>query len=182
MAQSNDFAVRKRDEIGETSSEDVGVVVESKDISEVLDCSKFSSLDKLLRITSYLLRFIFNLLTKQKNSNDYRSGDLSTEEIIISKEHWLKYEQLFIVNSNEHEKIKNSLKLYYDEKKILRLNTRISNIENFNFDKKFPILLRNDSRFTQQVILKAHEEHYHCGINSTLAFIRYNYWIVCGRQ
>ena len=182
MAQSNDFAVRKRDEIGETSSEDVGVVVESKDISEVLDCSKFSSLDKLLRITSYLLRFIFNLLTKQKNSNDYRSGDLSTEEIIISKQHWLKYEQLFIVNSNEHEKIKNSLKLYYDEKKILRLNTRISNIENFNFDKKFPILLRNDSRFTQQVILKAHEEHYHCGINSTLAFIRYNYWIVRGRQ
>ena len=60
------------------------VVVESKGIGEVLDCSKFSLLDKLFRITSYLLRFIFNLQTKQKNSNDYRSGDLSTEEIVIS--------------------------------------------------------------------------------------------------
>ena len=55
------------------------VVVESKGIGEVLECSKFSSLDKLLRIISYLVRFIFNLRTKQKNSNDYRSGDLSTE-------------------------------------------------------------------------------------------------------
>ena len=73
-------------------------VVESKGIREVLNCSKFSSLDKLLRIISYFVRFIFNLRTKQKNSNDYSSGDLSTEEIVISKEHWLKYEQLSIAN------------------------------------------------------------------------------------
>ena len=153
-------------------------VVESKGIREVLNCSKFSSLDKLLRIISYFVRFIFNLRTKQKNSNDYSSGDLSTEEIVISKEHWLKYEQFFIANSDKYEKVKNSLKLHYDGKTILRLNTRISNVENFNLDKKFPILLRNDSHFTQLVILKLHEEHYRYEINSTLAFIRYNYWIV----
>ena len=94
----------------------------------------------------------------------------------------MKYEQLFIANSDKYEKVKNSLKSYYDEKGILRLNTRVSNVENFNFDKKFPILLRNDSHFTQLVIRKVHEEHYHFGINSTLAFIRYNYWIVRGRQ
>ena len=62
-------------------------VVELKGIGEVIDFSKFSSLDKLLPITSYLLRFIFNLRTKQKNSNDYRKNDLSTEEIVISKEY-----------------------------------------------------------------------------------------------
>ena len=129
-----------------------------------------------------MVRFIFNLRTKQKNSNDYRSGDLSAEEIVVSKEHWLKYEQLFIANSDKYEKVKNSLKSYYDEKGILRLNTRVSNVENFNFYKKFPTLLRNDSHFTQLVIRKVHEEHYRCGINSTLAFIRYNYWIVRGRQ
>ena len=129
-----------------------GVVVELEDIEEVLDCSKFSSLNKLLRIRSDLVRFIFNLRTKQKNSNDYRSSDLSTEEIVVSKEHWLKYEQLFIASSDKYEKVKNSLTLYYDEKGILRLNARISNVENFNFGKKFPILLRNDSHFTQLVV------------------------------
>ena len=98
----------------------------------------------------------------------------------------MKYEQLFIANSDKYENVKNSIKLYYEEKGILRLNTRISNVENFNFDKKFPILLRNDSHFTQLVILKVHKEHYRCpsryttsfvywgGINSMLAFIRYN--------
>ena len=62
------------------------------------------------------------------------------------------YEQLFIASSDKYEKVKNSLTLYYDEKGILRLNARISNVENFNFGKKFPILLRNDSHFTQLVI------------------------------
>ena len=90
----------------------------------------------------------------------------------------MKYEQFFIANSDKYEKVKNSLKLHYDGKTILRLNTRISNVENFNLDKKFPILLRNDSHFTQLVILKLHEEHYHYEINFTFAFIRCNYWIV----
>ena len=41
------------------------VVIESKGIGEVLDCSKFYSLDKLLRITSYLVRFIFNVQSRK---------------------------------------------------------------------------------------------------------------------
>ena len=114
-------------------------VAESDGTGEVLDCSKFRSLDKLLWVTSCLLRIIFDLRTQQKISDDYRSGDLSTEEIVISKEHSLKYEQLFIANSDKYEKVKNSLKLYYDDKEILRLNTRISNVEKFSFDKIFPI-------------------------------------------
>ena len=32
------------------------------------------------------------------NTIQYTSDDLSTEEIVISKEHWLKYEQLSIAN------------------------------------------------------------------------------------
>ena len=92
-----------------------------------------------------MFRFTFNLRAKQKNSNDYGSGDLSTDEIVISKEHWLKYEQLFIANSDKYEKVKNSLESYYDEKGIFRLSTRISNVENFDFDKEFPILLRKNT-------------------------------------
>ena len=32
------------------------------------------------------------------NTIQYTSDDLSTEEIVISKEHWLQYEQLSIAN------------------------------------------------------------------------------------
>ena len=121
---------------------------------------------ELLQITSYLLRFAFHLWTKSKHSKDYKRGNLSREEIVISKERWLKYKQLFIVNSEKYENVKICLKWYYDKKRTLRLNTTISTIKNFNFVKEFTLLLRNHSNFTQLVILKVHEEHYHCGINS----------------
>ena len=121
---------------------------------------------ELLHITSYLLRFAFHLWTKSKHSKDYKRGNLSREEIVISKERWLKYKQLFIVNSEKYENVKICLKWYYDKKRTLRLNTTISTIKNFNFVKEFTLLLRNHSNFTQLVILKVHEEHYHCGINS----------------
>ena len=74
------------------------------------------------------------------------------------------------------------MKLFYDDENILRLNTRISNFENFNYNKKYPILLRNDSYFSKLVILKTREDHLHCGVNATLAFIRSNYWIILGRE
>ena len=35
-------------------------------------------------------------MATKHNTIQYTSDDLSTEEIVISKEHWLKYEQLSI--------------------------------------------------------------------------------------
>ena len=160
----------------------LSVVVESISIGNVINCGNHSSMDKLLRVTSYVFRFIFNLRTKVTKGDNFKSGDISTEEINSGKKLWIKHEQSFIINSGKFGKNKNSLKLLYDDKNILRLNTRISNFETFNYDKKYPSLLRNDSYFSKLVILKTHEDHLHCGVNSTLAFIRSNYWIIRGRQ
>ena len=41
--------------------------------------------------------------------------------------------------------LQNSLNLFYDDKKILRVKTGISEIESFSFDKKFPISLKVQS-------------------------------------
>ena len=80
------------------------VVKEVKGIGEVVDCTRFSSTDKTLRITN-VLRFIGNL--RAKNCKILMTTEmvfLSTEEIFVSKKHWLKHEQLFIVNRNKIEK------------------------------------------------------------------------------
>ena len=74
------------------------------------------------------------------------------------------------------------MKLFSDDDNILRLNTRISNIENFNYGKKFPILLRNNTYFFKLIILMIHEDHFHCGVNATLAFLRSNYCLIRGRE
>ena len=156
----------------------LSLAVESKNIGNVINCGNNSSMDKLLRVKGYVFPFIFNLHTK----DNFKSGDISTEEINSSKKLWIKHEQSYIINSAKFGKNQNSLKLFCDDENILRSNTRISNFENFNYDKKYPILLRNDSYFSKLVILKTHEDHLHCGVNSTLAFIHSNYWIIRGRQ
>ena len=50
------------------------------------------------------------------------------------------------------QKLKNPLNLFYDDKKILRVKRKISGIENFSFDKKFSILSKKDSYFTELIV------------------------------
>ena len=178
MQTSQEFVLSQKDKgLEEKVSQNVvlSVVVESKSIGNVINCGNYSSMDKLLKVASYVFRFIFDLRTKVTKRDNFKNGDISTEEINSSKKLWIKLEQSFIINSGKFGKNKNSLKLFYDDENILRLNTRISNFENFNYDKKCPILLRNDSYFSKLVILKTHEDHLHSRVNSTLAFIRSSY-------
>ena len=55
-----------------------------------MTCERYSSMDKLLRIATYFLHFLFNLRTKVKKNNDHRHGDISSEEIFCSKTLWIK--------------------------------------------------------------------------------------------
>ena len=62
------------------------------------------------------------------------------------------------------------------------MKTRISGIESFSFDKKFSILLKRDSYFTELIVLNTHAAVFHNVVHCTLNYIRSNYWIVKGRQ
>ena len=50
------------------------------------------------------------------------------------------------------------------------------------YDEKYPITLRNSSYFTKLIVLNAHEEVMHSGIEATLAIIRSSYWLMKGRR
>ena len=49
-------------------------------VGEVIDCCRFSSLEALLRITSYALRFTYNLKSKIKGQSDFREGKISVQD------------------------------------------------------------------------------------------------------
>ena len=66
--------------------------------------------------------------------------------------------------------------------RIWRVKTRICNIENFSYDKKFPVLVRSDNHYTKLIVLKSHEDASHSGINTTLNFVPLNFWIITGTQ
>ena len=148
-------------------------------ICEAIDCTKFISIDKLLRVPSYVSRFIYNVKFWIGKSEVVLNDELSTDEI-NARIIWLKYEQSFLVA--ESKLLKNSSKLFCDKDSILRLKTRLNQLIKFSYSNKFPILLSSQSYFTMQVILKIHEWTYHSGVGVTLSNIRELYWIVKGRH
>ena len=182
---SRDFISLSSEEMTrEAVSESTVMGVNSKlgGIGEAIDCTKFSSLDKLLRVIGYVSRFINNIKSRIDKSEIILNDELSTDEINASRIIWLKYEQSFLVAESKFDKLKNSLKLFCDKDSIWRLKTRLNQVITFSYSNKFPILLKSQSHFTMLVVLKIHERTYHSGVGETLRNILELYWIVKGRQ
>ena len=182
---SRDFISLSSEEMTrEAVSESTVMGVNSKPggIGETIDCTKFSSLDKLLRVIGYVSRFINNIKSRIDKSEIILNDELSTDEINASRIIWLKYEQSFLVAESKFDKLKNSLKLFCDKDSIWRLKTRLNQVITFSYSNKFPILLKSQSHFTMLVVLKIHERTYHSGVGETLRNILELYWIVKGRQ
>ena len=158
----------------------MGVNPRPGEIGEAMNCTKFSSLDKLLRVKSYVSRFISNVKFRIGKSEVILNDELSTDEINASRITWLKYEQRFLVAESKFDKLKSSLKLFCGKDSIWRLKTRLNQLITFSYSNKFPILLRSQSHFTMLVILKIHERTWHSGVGVTLTNIRELYWIVNG--
>ena len=127
---SQDFISLSSEEMPrEAVSESTVMGVNSKPggISEAIDCTKFSSLDKLLRVTSYVSRFINNVKFRIDKSKIILNDELSTDEINASRIIWLKYEQSFLVAESKIDKLKNSLKLFCDKDSVWRLKQGLIN-------------------------------------------------------
>ena len=100
--------------------------VEQEALGKVIDCRRYGSLNKLLRVTGYVLRFKANILAKlRKKLNDFKIGKLTVTEIEECKTLWVLYDQNFIIGKDNFRKVKNSLNLFYDNNKILRVKTRL---------------------------------------------------------
>ena len=159
-------------------------VVEEKmgeGIGEVIDCSKFGSLEILLRVTCLVQRFVLNLKAKKKGSQGLQ-GRLLVAEMEKSEVLLLMYEQRIVVQRDTFEKVKHSLNLVYDEHFLLRSKTRYSEFDKLDTSRKLSLLLRSHSHFTNLVVREAQEKVFHNGVNSNLNFLRNKYWLIRGRQ
>ena len=58
-----------------------------KGIDKVIDACQFSSYDKLLRVTSWVFRFVQNC---RKGEGDRVKGEILAQEILASETHWVK--------------------------------------------------------------------------------------------
>ena len=62
-------------------------------IGNIINIEKYSSLKKLILITSYVMRFINNLLSRVKIGVNVTSGVITLDESVKSEKLWIMNEQ-----------------------------------------------------------------------------------------
>ncbi|XP_064479281.1 uncharacterized protein LOC135392505 [Ornithodoros turicata] len=116
--------VRKAPPKGQTS-----VQLLTKSAEDIIDLPKYSSLDKLLFVTSYILRFVNNV----KNPRQRIAGALSSSEIQVAKLKWIRrvqgeVYQIKIENGQTASPMLKDLQFFIDDEGILRAKGRLQHI------------------------------------------------------
>ncbi|XP_071180616.1 uncharacterized protein [Mytilus edulis] len=152
-----------------------------------IDIQRYRSLEKAIRVTAYVMRFIQNI----RNSKDKRSiGFISVEErckalkvLIMTVQQETFKDEIESLNSSSQKKVPlvRQLKLYTDKNGLLRCTGRIQNAP-VKESTKYPLLLPTHHSLTSLIVMDAHTKTLHAGLNSTIAYIQQKYWIPRIRQ
>ena len=148
-----------------------------------IDSRRFSSLNKLLRVTSWVGRFI-----KKLKRNLINTGPIQTSEMDYAEKLWIAHIQslhyssiLESIKESKPNNLKAQLGVYIDEDGLLRCHGRLGNSD-LDETAKQPLLLPKADRFTELLIDNIHKRTLHSGVAQTLAKIRNKYWIPTGRS
>lgn len=150
---------------------------------------RFSTLEKLTRVTVYCLRFI------QKCKNHSRSyselaGITSTElekamEIHCRQAQAAHFKSDILTLKKDNKLHSNSkllqLNAFLDKNGVLRVGGRIEK-SSLTYNEKHPIIIPKDSHLATLILRHAHSTTLHGGNQLSLAFSRRKYWIINGKR
>ena len=108
---------------------------------------------------------------------------LTVDELVDGEGCWVKFEKTLISSESERfEKLNGSLNLFYNKIELFRSRTRIDRCLKLDYKTVNSILLRKESYFTKLIVLRAHGNVFHSGLESNIANVCLKYWIIKGRQ
>ena len=143
---------------------------------DVIDCERFSSWRRLVRVTAYVLRFIQNLRNcVKKLKADFQLSPLSVQELDEAEIYWIKRAQ----NDLKNELVKrryHKLSLFTDEFGIIRVGGRIDKALT-SYDSRHPILLPRKQWLSTLLTRQTHQFG-HSGAATTVAKLRKRFWII----
>ena len=178
------------------------ISVEPENLVEpIFDCEKYSSLTKILGITSRIFSFLTKFTVIRRKSINFPDAEVYWFSISQLK----YYREIFSFMLNKEteidcfnylrssvvlndrlnlsdKKLCKDLGLYFDPKIcLIRSRGRIQN-SNASLGSKFPVLVSSKSHITRLFIERAHRLALHEGVSGTLAHIRQEIWVPKGRQ
>ncbi|XP_014673726.1 PREDICTED: uncharacterized protein LOC106813985 [Priapulus caudatus] len=173
----------KLSEVEKERRKEQSVLLVTKPGEEVIDCKRFSSWRKLIRVTSYVLKFVNRLKSRYRNRDE--QGDREGDSILTPAE--LQKGETFLIQSAqtclrsrvEKGEMK-ALSPFIDDAGIIRVGGRVDRAK-MPFEIKHPALLPYDNWISTLITRHVHESG-HGGVAATTAKTRRNYWILKGHK
>lgn len=137
-----------------------------------INIKNFSSLHKLLRVTSLVMEAA-KLFSKRRSLEIAK-----TDSYELARKLWIKWDQ-----KRNHLSLLTTagrLPTIEDEDGLVRCTTRIP-AQSYQ-EAATPLLLANNSRLTHLIILHIHEYNHHAGSSHILAILRKNYYLQKARR
>ena len=142
------------------------------------DPEKFSSWQRLIRVTAYCLRFVHNLKCRiKKTADEMYTGTLEVQEVDLAKRYWIEHAQKEL--SDWKTRCKDLTPFIQDG--ILRVGGRLRKAP-LTYDQKHPILLPASSHISKLIMRDVHCRKGHPGWEKTLCQSRQEVWILRGRN
>ena len=148
-------------------------------VARVVDVNRYEKLEKLHRVTAWMLRFLNNV-RRNSAQTARRRGRLTREELLTAEREWLKAMQGDLRRQANFHQLVSELGLVENEGS-LRCVERLDHSE-LEVDARRPVILPRDHKYTTMVVEDCHERVMHSGVRATLAEVRSRYWVPKGRQ
>ena len=163
----------------ETSAYSASQAQTSKE--EFISLTKYSSLTRLLRVTAYSFRFVYNCRCRR---TDRQSGRLLVEELERAQKFWIGNAQvksfpqeIATLKRNQQVSPKSrlaSLSPFLDGDEIVRVGGRIERAD-IPFSSRHPIVLSPDNELSRLIVMDCHEKLRHEGVEHVRNELRRQY-------
>ena len=143
-----------------------------ENLEGIMDIERYSSKLKLLRVTGYILKFIWLL---RQDNKVVKSRDLNVDDVNLAEVTWVRSVQarsfaterhILVHGAEGNQRIK-QFNLYLDGDGVIRCKGRLNNA-GIPQETKNPVLLPARHRYTELLIRERHEHVHHNGVRDTL--------------
>lgn len=161
-------------------------VIQGLDLDLLIN--RYSSLDKLVKVTAWILRFIRNcrLSVSQRNMTpvvcpiERKKALLKLIEVVQATSFHSELKAL----RTERPKLRGAiarLSPFVDGQGLIRVGGRLSN-SNLPYSARHPLLLPKKSQLVDLLVMDRHIANSHSGCNALLASLQREFWILSGRR
>ena len=98
-------------------------------MNSIIDLNRFSNLQRLLRVTANVLRFVKNLKGRLKGGKQVFESDISATDLKEAEQHWILDVQRSLRLNKKFESWSREFDLFTDFDGLLRCRGRMSHAE-----------------------------------------------------